>query len=77
MLRGKRHIRGGRAYARTALYLSAMVAIRFNPDIKHFYERLLRAGKHKKLALIACVRKIVTTLNAMLRDNSPWEPAAT
>jgi transposase len=76
-LRGKRRIRGGRAYSRTALYLSAMVAIRFNPDIKRFYERLLSAGKHKKLALIACVRKIVTTLNAMLRDNSPWQPATT
>jgi transposase len=76
-LRGKRRIRGGRAYSRTALYLSAMVAIRFNPDIKRFYERLLSTGKHKKLALIACVRKIVTTLNAMLRDNAPWQPVTT
>ena len=76
-LRGQRHIRGGRAYSRTALFLSAMVAIRFNPDIKRFYQRLLSAGKHKKLALIACVRKILTALNAMLRDNSPWQPAVT
>ena len=76
-LRGKRRIRGGRAHSRTALYLSAMVAIRFNPDIKRFYERLLAAGKHKKLALTACIRKIVTTLNAMIRDNSPWQPANT
>jgi len=76
-LRGKRRIRGGRAQSRTALFLSAMVAIRFNPDIKRFYERLLAAGKHKKVALIACIRKIVTTLNAMLRDNSPWQPATT
>jgi transposase len=74
-LRGKRRIRGGRAHSRTALYLSAMVATRFNPDIKRFYERLLSAGKHKKVALTACIRKIVTALNAMLRDNSPWQPA--
>lgn len=76
-LRGKRRIRGGRAHSRTALFLSAMVAVRFNPDIKRFYERLLAAGKHKKLALTACIRKIVTTLNAMLRDNVPWQHANT
>jgi transposase len=76
-LRGKRRIRGGRAHSRTALFLSAMVAIRFNPDIKRFYERLLAAGKHKKVALTACIRKIVTALNAMLRDNVPWQPAMT
>lgn len=76
-LRGKRRIRGGRAHSRTALYLSAMVASRFNPDIKRFYERLLSAGKHKKVALTACIRKIVTALNAMIRDNSPWQPAMT
>jgi len=74
-LRGKRRIRGGRAHSRTALFLSAMVAIRFNADIKRFYERLLAAGKHKKLALTACIRKMVTTLNAMIRDNTPWQPA--
>ena len=72
-LRGKRRIRGGRAHSRTALYLSAMVATRFNPDIKRFYERLVGAGKHKKVALTACIRKIVTALNAMLRDNKPWQ----
>jgi transposase len=54
-----------------------MVATRFNPDIKRFYERLLTAGKHKKVALTACIRKIVTTLNAMLRDNLPWRSAIT
>lgn len=69
---GKRRIRGGRAHSRTALFLSAMVAVRHNSDIKRFYERLLAAGKHKKVALIACIRKIVTALNAMLRDNQPW-----
>lgn len=71
--RGKRRIRGGRAHSRTALYLSAMVAIRYNPAIKSFYERLLQTGKHKKVALTACIRKIVTALNAMLRDNKPWQ----
>jgi transposase len=74
-LRGKRRIRGGRAQSRTALFLSAMVATRFNPDIKRFYERLLSLGKHKKVALIACIRKIVIALNAMLRDNVPWRSA--
>jgi transposase len=74
-LRGKRRIRGGRTQSRTALFLSAMVATRFNPDIKRFYERLLSAGKHKKVALIACIRKIITALNAMLRDNVPWRSA--
>ena len=70
---GKRRIRGGRAHSRTALFLSAMVAIRYNPNIKRFYQRLLQAGKHKKVALTACIRKIVTALNAMLRDNKPWQ----
>ena len=76
-LRGKRRIRGGRAHSRTALFLSAMVAIRHNPHIKRFYQRLVKAGKHKKVALIACIRKIVTALNAMLRDNTPWHAATT
>ena len=71
--RGKRRIRGGRTHSRTALFLSAMVATRYNPDIKRFYERLLQSGKHKKVALTACIRKIVTALNAMLRDNKPWQ----
>lgn len=75
-MRGKRRIRGGRASSRTALFLSAMSAVRFNPDIKQFYERLLNAGKHKKVALTACIRKIVTALNAMLRDNAKWLPAS-
>jgi transposase len=74
--RGKRRIRGGRAHSRTALYLSAMVAIRYNPQIKRFYERLVQTGKHKKVALTACIRKIVTALNAMLRDNTPWQSFA-
>ena len=74
-LRGRRRIRGGRSSTRTVLFLAAMTAIRFNPDIKRFYERLLKNGKHKKVALTACIRKIVTTLNAMLRDDRKWVAA--
>lgn len=74
-LRGKRRIRGGRAHSRTALFLSAMSAVRFNPDIKRFYERLVKSGKHRKVALTACIRKIVTALNAMLRDDVKWQSA--
>jgi transposase len=54
-----------------------MAAIRFKPEIKLFYGRLLQAGKHKKVALTACIRKIVITLNAMLRDNRTWQPSTT
>lgn len=74
-MRGKRRIRGGRASSRTALFLAAMSAVRFNPDIQRFYERLVKAGKHRKVALTACIRKIVTALNAMLRDNMKWQSA--
>jgi transposase len=76
-LRGKRRIRGGRSHSRTALYLTAMVATRFNPNIKRFHERLVGAGKHKKGRAHRRIRKIVTALNAMIRDNSPWQPAMT
>jgi transposase len=54
-----------------------MVAIRFNPDIKRFCERLLATGKHKKVALVACIRNIVTALNAMVRNNTTWNAATT
>jgi transposase len=74
-LRGRRRIRGGRRTVRTVLYLGAMAAVRFNPVVKVFYERLLAAGKNKKLALTACVRKIVVMLNAMLRDGRKWNPS--
>ncbi len=76
-LRGKRRIHGGRASTRTALFLSAMSAVRFNADIKRFYERLVQSGKHKKVALTACIRKMVTALNAMLRDDVQWQSAIT
>ena len=73
-LRGKRRIRGGRAHSRTALYLSAMVASRFNPDIKRFYQRLVDAGKHKKVALTACIRKIVTLSTPCCAITRPGNP---
>jgi len=74
-MRGKRTIWGGRAQVRGALYMGALVASRFNPVIKAFYQRLLAAGKSKKLALVACMRKLLVTLNAILRDQTPWQNA--
>ena len=70
--RGKRSIWGGRAPVRAALYMAALVASRYNPAIRAFYQRLLAAGKPKKVALVACMRKLLTILNAMLRHKTPW-----
>jgi transposase len=75
--RGKRYIQGGRPAVRSVLYMATLAATRFNPIIRTFYEHLLQAGKEKKVALVACMRKLLTILNAMLRDNSPWSPVAT
>jgi transposase len=72
-MRGKRMICGGRAQVRRALYMAALVATRFNPVIARFYQRLLAAGKPKKLALVACMRKLLTILNAMVRSGKPWD----
>jgi transposase len=71
-LRGKRMVWGGRAPVRTALYMAALCGRRWNPQLKVFYERLIAAGKPKKVALIACARKLLTILNAMVRDNERW-----
>ncbi|EBS3611361.1 IS110 family transposase [Salmonella enterica subsp. enterica serovar Poona] len=71
-MRGRRTIFGGRAGVRTALYMAALVATRFNPVIKAFYTRLVAAGKPKKVALVACMRKLLTILNAMFRKNEEW-----
>lgn len=71
-LRGKRMVWGGRASVRTALYMAALVGRRWNPQLRSFYERLRAAGKPKKVALIACARKLLTILNAMVRDNACW-----
>ena len=71
-LRGKRTVWGGRARVRAALYMGALVASRYNPVIRDFYQRLLAAGKPKKLALTACMRKLLVILNSMLKHRSPW-----
>ena len=71
-LRGKRTVWGGRARIRAVLYMGALVASRHNPMIRDFYQRLLAAGKPKKLALIACMRKLLVILNSMLKHGSPW-----
>ena len=74
-MRGKRTTWGGRAKVRCALYMAALVASRYNPVLKAFYQRLLSAGKPKKLALTAVMRKLLTILNAMVRDNIRWQSA--
>jgi transposase len=73
--RGKSMIGGGRAPVRSALFVCAMVASRYNPPLKAFYQRLIAAGKPKMVALIAVARKLLTILNAILRDNRPWQIA--
>lgn len=70
--RGKRMIKGGRSYLRRMLYIAAVVASRFNPVIRAFYQRLRAAGKPPKLAHTACARKLVLILNAMVKNNQPW-----
>ena len=72
--RGKRSVWGGRAPVRASLYMATLVAIRFNPVLKIFYDRLCAAGKPKKVALTACMRKLLTILNRMLNTQSPWKP---
>lgn len=73
--RGRRTIWGGRAKVRGALYMAALVGTRCNPILKSFYQRLLHAGKAKKLALVAVMRKLLTILNAIIRDQTPWQNA--
>jgi transposase len=73
--RGRRAIWGGRAHVRHILFMAAISAIRSNPVIKAFYERLIARGKPHKVAVIACMRKMLTILNAMARSNTPWTPA--
>jgi transposase len=71
--RGKRQISGGRPRVRAVLYMSALVATRYNPVIKAYYQRLLVAGKPKKVALVACMRKLLVVLNAMLKTKTRWQ----
>ncbi|MGH7401771.1 MAG: IS110 family transposase [Candidatus Rokuibacteriota bacterium] len=72
--RGRRTIAGGRPAVRSVLYMATLTAVRFNPAIAHFYQRLTAAGRPKKVALTAAMRKLLTILNAMLRDQRPWHP---
>jgi len=74
-IRGKRRIKGGRAPIRTVLYMAMMSAIQCNPVMKSFFNKLVASGKHKKVALTACMRKMMTILNAMVRDGRRWQEA--
>ena len=71
--KGQRHIRGGRGEVRAVLYMATLSATRSNPVISAHYQRLLASGKPKKVALVACMRKLLTILNAMVRDGLPWD----
>ncbi len=72
--RGKRSIWGGRAHVRRALYMATLAAIRHNPVIRRFYEHLLARGKAKKVAIVACMHKLLTILNAIAKNGSYWKP---
>jgi transposase len=74
LLHGRRVMWGGRAHARTALYMAALAASRHNPVIRDFYKRLRAAGNKPPVALVACIRKLLVILNAMLRHRVPWRP---
>jgi transposase len=73
-MRGRRRVKGGRFEVRRVLYMATVAALRFNPLIKAFYEHLRATGKPPKVALVACMRKLLITLNAMVRSSSPWDP---
>jgi transposase len=72
--RGTRTIWGGRAQGRAILSMSTLVAVRYNPGLKAFYERLRAVGEAAKVALTACMRKLLTSLNAMVKHHMPWQP---
>lgn len=74
-MRGKRRVKGGRANIRSVLYMATLSAIKYNPVIQTFYQQLCHRGKEKKVAIVACMRKLLTILNAMIRDNQPWREA--
>lgn len=75
--RGQRRVWGGRGKVRRVLYMATLVAIRHNPKIRAFYSRLVAAGKAKKVALTACMHKLLVVLNALLKQDRPWDPAYT
>ena len=72
LFRGSRHIWGGRAHVRAVLYMSTLSAVRCNPVLKIFHQRLIAAGKKPKVALTACMRKLLTILNAMIKNQTSW-----
>ena len=74
-MRGQRSIWGGRADVRRTLYMATLTAVRYNAPLKACYERLLAGGKRKKVALVACMRKLLTMLNAIAKQGSSWNPA--
>jgi transposase len=74
-MRGRRLVSGGRAPVRTVLYMATLVAIRHNPTIAAFYQRLRTGGRPGKVALVAAMRKLLTILNAIVRERRPWQPA--
>jgi transposase len=73
--RGRRMVMGGRASVRTALYMPTLTAIRRNPALRALYQLLIGRGRPPKVAITACMRKLLTILNAILRDHTPWQPA--
>jgi transposase len=73
-LRGIRTVWGGRSGVRTTLYMATLCATRHNPAIRKFYGRLVASGKPKKVALTACMRKLLSILGAILRNRTPWQP---
>ena len=72
--KGKRTTWGGRTQVRAILYMAALSAVQYNPPLKAFYNRLLMKGKTKKVALVACMRKVLTVANSMIRNNTEWNP---
>ena len=74
--RGARHIFAGRAQLRSKLYMATLTAIRWNPVIKAFYERLIDRHKLKQVAITSCMRKLLTIINVMVRDHKPWNVKA-
>ena len=74
---GRRTVWGGRSRVRATLYMGTLVATRYNPVIQVFYQRLLAAGKAKKVALVACMRKLLTILNSMVKSGQHWDPQTT
>jgi transposase len=71
-MKGRRRIRGGRAPIRTVLYMAMLFALEHNPVMKEFYRRLVTQGKHKKVAITACVRKMMTILNTLVKNDQVW-----